>query len=161
MKLNKCEICGQSEVEICSVETGKVFEVRKIKHLPSCPNKNKTVEIELKNQCTPEFIKWMCELVNSMGYIIDYKVIQQYEYYEILYFPLLIHRAVEGLNNLDIKKGSTIHHSIQTLPHFISRFNLKGWVKDYRFDKYQPQSLTQSECAMLHCLLDIFKGEKK
>ena len=56
-------------------------------------------EQDLKNKCTPEFTKWMCEHAGGFGYI-DYVLSQSSDLEQVRFnniiFPLLIHRAVEG-----------------------------------------------------------------
>ena len=117
-------------------------------------------EQELKNKCTPEFIKWMCELVEGFGYI-DYVLSQSSDLEQVRFnniiFPLLIHRAVEGWNKQEYKRLVINKYQIC--------LNLWPFIKTekaYNFRIYQPESLTHAECAMLHCLLDVFKtgGER-
>lgn len=127
-----------------------------------------TTEQELKDQCTPEFIKWMCELAEGFK-IYPNRILGQIEsvsgalftleYNNILndssVFPLLIHRAVEGWNkkyeeSINIYKDC-VTHDFYPVSHYLR----------YDFENYQPQSLTQAECAMLHCMLNIFKEERK
>lgn len=120
-----------------------------------------TTEQQLKDGCTPDMIKWMCELADGFEIIGDVKI-----YFNNVYsgsikniicndiaLPLLIHRAVEGWNKktlpslfgfVALKSGSVLR---------LCEFN----IIDYKLSDYEPQSLTQSECAMLHCMQDIFK----
>jgi hypothetical protein len=149
-----------------------------------CVRCNSTGEVDfyteqsLKQRCTPKIIKKMCELAEGFekcginyplgdSFVVvfnksKYNYINLNDFFnDIQLFSTLIHRAVEGLNNLDLKKSSTVHHSIQNLPHFISRFDLNGWVKDYRFKNYQRENLTALECACLHCLIEILEEEGK
>lgn len=110
-------------------------------------------EQSLKNQCTPEFIKWMCEFAEGFEYKFFEDFKNRSDWSEVIHtvlLPLLIHRAVEGVEK-----------------HFISisywkiRFQTddgrNAVIKEYLIENYQPQSLTQAECAMLHCLIDIFE----
>ena len=127
-------------------------------------------EQQLKDQCTPEFIKWMCELAEGFE-------IKKYEDYNSLEFgtisvelsaeelfmtqtilPLLIHRAVEGLNKL--WRSSSLYKKLETALYCVKFIGLGRETVEYKFDDYKLQSLTQAECAMLHCLLDIFKEEE-
>lgn len=127
-----------------------------------------TTEQELKNQCAPEFTKWMVELAEGFEY--SYKSSDKrslmikrkpnyHEFYDWLWiwhsFPLLIHRAVEGWNNKNVCRP------IQILCNCISFITNKSDPVSIEYgydnDQYQPQSLTQAECAMLNCMLDIFK----
>lgn len=126
-------------------------------------------EQELKDQCTPEFIKWMCELAEGFK-IYPNRILGQIEsvsgalftleYNNILndssVFPLLIHRAVEGWNKITRNK-----YIIITDTFLYTTSNLHRGDERYNYNNYQPQSLTQAECAMLHCMLDIFKKERK
>ena len=111
-------------------------------------------EQELKEQCTPDFIKWMCEHAEGFGYI-DYVLSQSSDLEQVRFnniiFPLLIHRAVEGWNKKYLDKNQIIlYGNILSFSEGILTYN-----------GYQPESLTQSECAMLHCLLDVFKQEER
>ena len=128
-------------------------------------------EQEFKNKCTPEIIKWMVELAEGFEWREDiefennfYFSHKDYEWIWIgnidtVQFPLLIHRAVEGWN-----KKESISFSIGTIiyPLLLERIlDSEEYHIEYKFDNYQPQSLTQAECAMLDCLIDIFEEEKK
>lgn len=114
-------------------------------------------EQELKNKCTPEFTKWMCKHAEGFGYI-DYVLSQSSDLEQVRFnniiFPLLIHRAVEGWN----KKYP--QHTILVYSN-----GLECWSDSDNpptsldFKDYKSNNLTQAECAMLHCLLDIFKEE--
>ena len=117
-------------------------------------------EQELKNKCTPEFTKWMCEHAEGFGYI-DYVLSQSSDLEQVRFnniiFPLLIHRAVEGWNK---KCPQHAIHTWSSLIECLSDCELPPF--DYYFKNYQPKSLTHAECAMLDCLLDVFKtgGER-
>ena len=115
-------------------------------------------EQELKGRCTPEFIKWMCEMAEGFEWKqLDRTYFQTYFngnqimglHYFSNYFPLLIHRAVEGWNN-----NESTPFIIEVFSHMV-RYN----EKLFRVKNYQPKSLTHAECAMLDCLLDVFKTE--
>ena len=114
-------------------------------------------EQELKNKCTPEFTKWMCEYAEGFGYI-DYVLSQSSDLEQVRFnniiFPLLIHRAVEGCNNFIDDFLIYIKCSC------VDRYKNSEYVI-YCFENYQSQTLTQAECAMLHCLLDIFKEQEE
>ena len=113
-------------------------------------------EQELKNKCTPEFTKWICEHAEGFGYI-DYVLSQSSDLEQVRFnniiFPLLIHRAIEGWN----KKREWLENSIIINKSFVDVHNGKG----YKIKSYSCVNLTQSECAMLHCLLDVFKQEER
>ena len=102
---------------------------------------------DLKQQITPEFIKKLCEFAGGFGYI-DYVLSQSSDLEQVRFnniiFPLLIHRAVEGIK------------IIYSDPEKVWYNNIYG-MQCFRFKNYQPEYLTQAECAMLDCLLDIFK----
>ena len=124
-------------------------------------------EKELKNRCTPEFIEWCVNLAEGFGMFSNLErnmFIIKYEYMEWMFlkddlvfhkilFPLLIHRAVEGINNekyekeIDLGSGGYI--------------SIKGSVsfKPFFLKDYQPDILTAGECAILDCLLAIFKEQ--
>lgn len=125
-----------------------------------------TTEQKLKDQCTPEFIKWMCELAEGFEWRNENNVIWIHVPSDIImvgskyfsndsYFPLLIHRAVEGWLKIHDQRFIDIKHKEIQLVHIAY-----GHVF-YEFKDYQPQSLTQAECAMLHCMLNIFKEGRK
>jgi hypothetical protein len=128
-------------------------------------------EQQLKDRCTPDDIKRMVELAEGFEYLQTgskdislhyiktpdgfksyFGSIKDYEY--TLNFSTLIHRAVEGWN--------FTYNKIAFYPDQL----VKNWndgminVCIYSYDDYQPQSLTQTECAILDCLLDIFEEEK-
>jgi len=116
-------------------------------------------EQELKDQCTPEFIKWMCEMAEGFEFLnIGNWAGYRFELHKPrdndpnVYFPLLIHRAVEGWN-----KGCDPDYSIDLRNSWIDY----GIGNDYSFSNYQSENLTQAECAMLHCMQKIFKEERK
>ena len=85
--------------------------------------------------------KYNSQLFDKQSTLFDY------------YFPLLIRRAVEGWNKN--------HHTDNKMIIIYSNCITCEKSKCLKFEDYQPQSLTQAECAMLHCMLDIFKGEGK
>lgn len=117
-------------------------------------------EQQLKSQCTSDIIKRIIELAEGFEYYKDYSDKIKLDFFtlwsdddEVLCtaFPLLIHRTVEGWN----KKINDI--GIIICEGFVSRCG----KKDYMFKNYQPQSLTQCECAILDCLLDTFKNQRE
>jgi hypothetical protein len=126
------------------------------------------IEQELKNKCTQEFIKWMCKMAEGFEFIQDktwsggyYITTKEENYYKWSYnsldsddiiLPLLIHRAVEGWNKITRNK-----YIIITDTFLYTTSNLHQGDERYNYNNYQPQSLTQCECAMLHCLLEISK----
>ena len=97
-------------------------------------------EQELKEQCTPEFIKWLENLAEGF--------FDRQRSGEVCWFPLLVHRAVEGIKIIYSDSEKVWYNNIYGMQCF-------------RFKNYQPKSLTHAECAMLHCLLDRFEEVKK
>lgn len=121
-------------------------------------------EQELKNKCTPKFIKWMCEFAEGFSnYEYNHslnRAIFDSIYYDVLdirIFPLLIYRAVEGWNKKSIRQHIDIFIEIGIVSLKITSHENKDRFLYYL--DYQPENLTQSECAELDCLLDIFKEE--
>ena len=116
-------------------------------------------EQELKDKCAPEFIKWICEHAEGFGYI-DYVLSQSSDLEQVRFnniiFPLLIHRAVEGWNKKDRSKNQ-----INILTTCVQSWNIIKGLQDYVFENYKSENLTQAECAILHCLLDVFKQEER
>ena len=121
-----------------------------------------TTQQELTDRCTPEIIKKMCELAEGFEYIdrpfpsIKYSIMDKWadKIIDSFIFPLFIHRTVEGWN-----KSKTILISIFRMR--VCKFSGTEDIVYYDFVNYQSTTLTQAECAMLHCMLDIFKGEGK
>ena len=131
--------------------------------------KEMIIEQELKDRCTPEFIKRMVELA---GFIIKFETDEivaftsknlEHKWYIIdhpLAFSTLIHRAVEGWNKSK--------HTVERIDDYSIRINeqrlfymYNEYATPYDYANYQPESLTHAECAMLHCLLDRFEEVKK
>lgn len=106
-------------------------------------------EQELKEQCTLDIIKRMVELAEGFEYQGDDEIFYNSLRVDrnILLFPLLIHRAVEGMK------------IIYSDPEKLWYNNTYG-MQCFRFKNYQPESLTHAECAILDCLIDILKDEK-
>jgi hypothetical protein len=126
-------------------------------------------EQELKDQVTPEFIKWCCEYAKGFGYldyILSQSSILEQERFNNIIFPFLLYRAVEGWNKKEeniLKEIIVYNNSVKLIEYKEAReggFDLFAIVMK-KFENYQPQSLTQAECAILHCLLDIFQKEVK
>lgn len=132
---------------------------------------NTITEQELKDRCTPDAIKWMVELAEGFE-LVDKKRTEFskciYEYhiifndhlvwniYEIqhgvLAFSTLIRRAVDGWNKINPESPINIYKScIEQI------YDSEKYPDLYQFKNYQKENLTQSECAMLDCLLDIFE----
>jgi len=118
-------------------------------------------EQELKAMCTPDIIKKMVELAEGFEWREDIEFNNNLYYshkdsewiwigsIDSVQFPLLIHRAVEGINKkLDIQDQI-----------IIGKFNVECSLYDCKFENYQPENLTQLECALLHCLIEILKEE--
>ena len=112
-----------------------------------------TTEQELKERCTPEFIKWMCEIaegfhiseryiyplvkstcINYNGWCAETTENFVDTVFSFALFPLLIHRAVEGWNKKAFGKDCIV----------ISDDNLVFWSDNldlcrvYDFKNYQP-----------------------
>ena len=129
-------------------------------------------EQELKNKCTPKFIKWMCEYAEGFEFLnIGNWAGYRFELHKPrdndpnVYFPLLVHRAVEGWNKLkheEIFMEIVVYKDKVCLENYKleTHNNVEDYYKyiliDKNFKNYQPQSLTHAECAMLDCLLDVF-----
>ena len=152
---------GNIEDQEAHLELTQDKELRRLKHEVTMKT-----ETDLKNKCTPEFIKWMVELAERFectefelktSYQIRYNSIAL-PYQDILMFPLLIHRAVEGWNKNN--KGNP-YIEIDDSSIWVCSYNNNFKEFGFSFHEYQPRSLTQAECAMLDCLLDIFKEEDK
>jgi len=118
-----------------------------------------TTEQELKDQCTPDIIKRMVELAEGFEYKFFEDFKNRHEWSDIIdkvIFPLLIHRACEGWN----KKNAHGDNVIIISDDFITYYgNEQGGI--YDFKNYQSESLTLCECAILDCLLDIFREERR
>lgn len=108
-------------------------------------------EKQLKDKCTPDIIKKMCELAEgfeisrdgwfyckNVGFNID----------DTIGFPLLIHRAVSGWNKINRDAPIIISDDFITYYHKVDDNST-----DYDFENYQPENLTACECAMLDCLM--------
>lgn len=112
-----------------------------------------TTEKELKDRLTPDIIEKMVELAEG------FENKNTFWFYDLLLksdsFPLLIHRAVEGWNKLNDKHILIYHHVL------ILATMKRGTIKELFFKNYQPENLTQAECAMLDCLIDILKLQKE
>ena len=67
----------------------------------------------------------------------------------------LIHRAIDGWNDT--------YNNIAFYPdHLVKNWN-DGHMNrcNYPYRDYKPQSLTQAECAMLDCLIEIIEEEMR
>ena len=124
--------------------------------------KEMIIEQELKDRCTPEFIKRMVELA---GFIIKFETDEivaftsknlEHKWYIIdhpLAFSTLIHRAVEGWNKSQGSMISIRKDAIEFFPEEKDGFK----HKEYVIENYQPENLTACECALLHCLIEVLK----
>ena len=124
-------------------------------------------EKELKDRCTPEFIEWCVKLAEGFGMFSNLErnmFIIKYEYMEWMFlkddlvfhkilFPLLIHRAVEGWNKLHIG-----NETINIYDDYVDHYGIDGGNRKSVY-KYQSDNLTAGECAILDCLLAIFKEQ--
>lgn len=147
MKLNavKCNRCGR----IHSIETG-------------CEIKNTIItEQEIKSMVTPGIIKKMVEMA---GFEIKFETDEliaftakslEHKWYSINHvfaFSTLVHRATEGI----IKT----HYDFIYMDDSEIAIGINGNTNIYRFQNYQPESLTNLELALLHCLVEVLKEEK-
>lgn len=111
-------------------------------------------EQELKGKCTPKLYLWLMEL-SGFNYLdqIEFSNDNMHDKY---FFPLLIHRAVEGWN----KKNKDKAIDVLNFKDYIQAYHIST---DNKYDDidYQPTTLTHAEMAMLDCLIDIFEEEKK
>jgi hypothetical protein len=109
-------------------------------------------ESEVKSRVTPEIIKEMCELAEGFEYTSDDYAIYNNTYdadTDIL--PILIHRAVEGWNKLD-------NESVIVILDDSLMFSKLEKDEVYYYSKnYQTKNLTQLECALLDCLVDVLE----
>ena len=112
-------------------------------------------EQELKDQITPEFIKWCCEYAKGfVQYDLDLRFVYDRRVYSIrdaLAFSTLLHRAVEGWNEINPGNHIWIEHELVWIKHRIDIY--------YKFENYQPWSLTRCECAILDCMLFAFNNK--
>ena len=135
--------------------------------------KEMIIEQELKDRCTPEFIKRMVELA---GFIIKFETDEivaftsknlEHKWYIIdhpLAFSTLIHRAVEGWN-----KSQKLHREIVIYKNKVCEEDYKlethnGYEDYYKytymnnyFKNYQPCHITACEMAIWDCLLEVLK----
>ena len=103
-------------------------------------------EQELKDRRSHEFYEFIYKMCGK-----DYLPLYSSELnFEIIHFPLLIHRAVAGWNLFN----ENIREWIEVDKQQVSLF-MHG-VYRYEFKKYAPHILTSAECAMLHCLFDVY-----
>lgn len=126
-----------------------------------------TTEQELKDRCSPESIKWTCKLAEGFEIIDNCLYFNKLPYTDNIVkitgsnflFPLLIYRALEGWNKIDVENQIRIDGDEVYIPTWeLGESSCKYFKKAI---DYQPQSLTHAECACLHCLLDIFEEEEK
>jgi hypothetical protein len=124
-------------------------------------------EAELKQECTPDVIKKVCELAEGFEWI-EKEVLESDDciwfgeeecpldllFVDPLMFSTLIRRAIEGWNKKFI--GSCIHINIthRRIESYITDSDNSSFYEIY---DYQSENLTHAECAMLHCLIEILK----
>ena len=111
----------------------------------------------LREKCTEEFIRWCCT------YVQDYSIESFLDYYgnDWLYqfinewekFPLFLYRTVEGFN----KQSNGYLNFIKIDINYISYWATPNKHHLYLYNEYSPEDLTQHECALFHCLLDIYE----
>ena len=115
-------------------------------------------EQQLKADCTPKIIKKMVELAEGFecamedpNYLAIYFKGKEVIIDSPLVFSTLIHRAVEGWNRLNKAYIMTTDSFCYTTT------NLHQSEERRDFKNYQPTTLTQAECAMLDCLIEVLK----
>jgi hypothetical protein len=115
-------------------------------------------ESEIKARVTPNIIKKIVELAEGFE-ITDERYINfgrditcpQMHINTWPLFPLLIHRAVEGWNKLH-------NESVIVILDDSLMFSKLGKDEVYYYLKnYQTKNLTQLECALLDCLVDVLE----
>ena len=121
-------------------------------------------ERELIEKVTPGFIRWL------MRYAPDYELIQDadragfmlievegvpvFDLLRHMAFPLLLCRAVDGWN---ISPENRIY-LIENGTRYVGVYTSDGeepYAK-YLCCDYAPDALTIKECALLHCLIDVY-----
>jgi len=108
-------------------------------------------------EITPEFIKFCCEYAEGFEWRnkFYFERLCEQNYY---YFPLLLHRAVEGWNKKQ-KDGFNIiniDYEKERVDILINKYPMPEFKK-YIFSDYQPSTLTVCEQAACDCLYDIFE----
>lgn len=125
-------------------------------------------ESELKERCSDKFIEWLVNLADGFEYvgannpqegaIYFHNIMLEWES-DILflrltkdYFPLLIHRAVEGWNN-----GDRFFGNIEIHCKYVKMWDspIASKLREYETKSYQSENLTVLECALLDCMLEI------
>ena len=112
---------------------------------------------ELKERTTPEIIKKMCELAEGFSYANEDDEAIYLNTYCVMYefFPLLIHRAVEGWNEKNPCKPIQI---LCNCISFITDEDEPASIEwGYDNEQYEPCHLTQCEMAIWDCLLEVLK----
>lgn len=117
---------------------------------------------DLKRNVTPEFIKKLVELaegfesVDSLDGAIGLNISMIEDDYWMhvdrflnnYRFPLLLHRAVEGWNNINLTNMIVID---------VSELLKSCGLNRYKFNKYFSCHLTPYEMAILDCLQEVLK----
>jgi hypothetical protein len=130
-------------------------------------------ENDLKLKCSPDFINFLCELAEGFECEIENLrdpyikfnnsdrifISELFRPFNVSFLSTLIHRAVDGWNKKHGEKYYTIDTIVDSIVFMKNQYPMPMSIK-YKFSDYQPQSLTQAECACLHCLHDIFKEAK-
>ena len=105
---------------------------------------------QLKDQTTPEFIKWCCEYAEGFSYDEDMFVFYNDRSYYVMdkfLFITFLHRTVEGWNK---QNGKVLSFDADRICRFT---DLKNWT----FWDYKSGTLTPCEMAIWHCLIELFK----
>lgn len=112
-----------------------------------------TTQRELQDRTTPEFIKWCCEYAEGFSSEREYEIFFNNLRVDrnIFVFPLILHRTVEGWN-----RTKDFLHFIMPYEDGIAKGDGKTF---FEFKHYTGTTLTPCECAILHCLLDIFERD--
>lgn len=122
-------------------------------------------EQELKDRCTPEFIKWMCEYAEGFIKNLNLNVYDVKKYLQNIkkdndIFALLVHRTIDGWNKKHFDAIESIFYEYDEISYGLNKYPMPDFFK-FKIKDYESNNLTQAECAMLHCLLDVFKKQEE
>lgn len=113
---------------------------------------------DIKQKWTPEIIKKAVELAEGFEWVeIGNWTGYRFEGHKPtdddpnVYFPLLLHRAVEGW--LKIHKNEMFKTSEELIFHFDSN----AVIFTYEFKNYLPCHLTACEMALMDCLAEVLR----
>lgn len=126
-------------------------------------------EQEIKSRVTLEIMKKMVELAEGFEFInSNYPVIKtpnrksqhggafwlEELLEDTLSFSTLIHRAVEGWNKKEDERKIIIYNGTVNISKDLY-YDDSSFDIEYHAQQYQTENLTQLECALLDCLMDI------